>query len=157
MAGVPRGAVAPDFELEGTDPGGGRRTYRLTDYRGRPVVLVFYPADDTPVCTAQLHSYTEEFPALDGTGAQVLALSPQSVESHERFSARHGGFAFPLLADPDKAVGHAYGIVGPLGFYRRAAFVLDGDGVVRWSSRSITGLTYPSAGDLAEAVHAVAE
>ncbi|MPY92064.1 MAG: redoxin domain-containing protein [Acidimicrobiia bacterium] len=153
MAGVARGELAPDFELEGTEPtGGGRRRYRLADYRGRPVVLVFYPGDDTPVCTVQLNRYTEEFPALDGTGAQVLALSPQSVESHERFSARQGGFAFPLLADLDKVVGRSYGIVGPLGFYRRSAFVVDREGVVRWSSRSITGLSYPSPVDLAEAV-----
>ena len=62
----------------------------------------------------------------------MLAMSPQSIESHERFAAKQGGFAFPLLADVDKAVGRAYGIVGPLGFYRRAAFVVDAAGVVRW-------------------------
>jgi peroxiredoxin len=152
VAGVPRGEPAPDFDLEGTDPAGGRRRYRLSEFRGRPVVLVFYPGDDTPVCTVQLNRYTADFPALEGTGAQVLALSPQSVESHERFSARQGGFAFPLLADLDKAVGRTYGIVGPLGFYRRSAFVVDRDGVVRWSSRSITGLSYPSADDLVDAV-----
>lgn len=152
MAGVPRGQVAPDFELEGTDVAGGRRRYRLGDYRGRPVVLVFYPADDTPVCTLQLNRYTEEFPTFEGSGAQVLAVSPQSVESHERFATRQGGFAFPLLADADKAVGRAYGIVGPLGFYRRSAFVIDGDGVVRWSTRSITGLSFPSADELGSAL-----
>lgn len=152
MAGVARGEAAPDFELEGTDPAGGRGRYRLSTYRGSPVILVFYPGDDTPVCTAQLNSYAEEFPALEGTGAQVLALSPQSVSSHERFSTKQGGFPFPLLADTDKVVGRSYGIVGPLGFYRRSAFVIDRQGIVRWSSRSITGLSFPSARDLGNAV-----
>ena len=147
-----RGEVAPDFDLEGTTGPGQRRRYRLSELRGRPVVLVFYPGDDTPVCTVQLNSYTEEFPTLESTGAELLALSPQSVESHERFASRQGGFAFPLLADLDKAVGRAYGIVGPLGFYRRAAFVLDREGVVRWSSRSVTGLSFPSAATLVEAL-----
>jgi peroxiredoxin Q/BCP len=152
VAGVARGEVAPDFDLEGTDVAGGHRRYRLADYRGRPVVLVFYPADDTPVCTVQLNRYSEEFPTFEGSGAQVLALSPQSITSHERFSARQGGFAFPLLADVDKAVGRAYGIVGPLGFYRRSSFVLDREGVVRWSTRSITGLSFPSPDELGEAL-----
>ena len=114
--------------------------------------MVFYPGDDTPVCTAQLTHYTKDFPAFGGLGAQILAMSPQSVESHERFAANHGGFAFPLLADVDKEVGRAYGIVGPLGFYRRAAFVIDATGVVRWVSRSLTGLRFPSSADLVGAV-----
>jgi peroxiredoxin Q/BCP len=147
------GEPAPDFELDGTDgTPAGRRRYALSDYRGVPVVLVFYPADHTPVCTAQLVSYTKEFPAFRGVGAQVLALSPQSIESHELFAADHGGFAFPLLADVDKEVGHRYGTVGPLGFYRRSAFVIDGDGMVRWLRRSATGLTFPSSGSLVDAV-----
>jgi peroxiredoxin Q/BCP len=116
------------------------------------VVVVFYPGDDTPVCTAQLTQYTKDFPAFRGIGAQVLAMSPQSVESHERFAAGQGGFAFPLLADVDKDVGRSYGIVGPLGFYRRAAFVIDSEGVVRWVSRSVTGLRFPSSTDLVDAV-----
>jgi peroxiredoxin Q/BCP len=147
------GDPAPDFELDGTDgtPAGHRR-YALSDYRGVAVVLVFYPADNTPVCTAQLVSYTREFPAFTGVGAQVLALSPQSVASHEHFAHHHGGFAFPLLADVDKEVGGRYGTVGPLGFYRRSAFVIDGDGVVRWLRRSATGLTFPSSASLVEAV-----
>jgi peroxiredoxin len=151
VAAVARGEPAPDFELEGTDAGG-RRQYRLSEYLGLPVVLVFYPGDNTPVCTAQLTRYTADFPTLARTGAQVLALSPQSVESHERFAERQGGFAFPLLADLEKTVGRAYGIVGPLGFYRRSAFVVDREGLVAWSSRSITGLSFPSPTDLAEAL-----
>jgi peroxiredoxin Q/BCP len=147
------GELAPPFTLPGTDgTPEGRRDYSLGEFRGEPVVLVFYPGDDTPVCTRQLVTYTEEFPAFEEVRARVLALSPQSVESHERFAAAHGGFAFPLLADTDKAVGNAYGILGPLGFYRRSAFVIDGEGRVRYAHRSLTGLSFRSTEELVEAV-----
>ena len=104
------GEPAPGFSLPGTDrTDAGRRTYTLEEFRGRPVVLVFYPGDNTPVCTRQLNAYTSDIEAFEGVGAQVLAVSPQSVESHDEFSCKQGGFAFPLLADEDKAVGEAYG------------------------------------------------
>ena len=144
------GDEAPDFTLPGT----GGRSYTLSDYRGRPVVLVFYPGDNTPVCTEQLNSYTTGIEDFGSVGAQVLALSPQDVESHEGFSAAQGGFAFPLLADVDKRVGEAYGILGPLGFYRRSAFVVDGDGIIRYAHRAVSGMTYRSTDELVEAVRA---
>ena len=117
------GDQAPDFELPGTEG----RNYSLSEYRGQPVVLVFYPGDNTPVCTRQLNEYTSDIDKFAEVGAQVLAISPQSVESHEGFSCKQGGFGFPLLADEDKAVGIAYGIIGPVGFYRRSVFVIDGE------------------------------
>ncbi|HEX7095107.1 MAG TPA: redoxin domain-containing protein [Acidimicrobiales bacterium] len=137
------GDLAPDFTLHGTDftPEGHRR-YSLREYRGRPVVLVFYPADNSPVCTVQLTRYSRDIDALSAVGAQVLGLSPQSVEVHDGFSRQQGGFSFPLLADTDKAVGAAYGILGPLGFYRRSIFVVDAEGVIRYAHRSITSLTF---------------
>ena len=92
-------------------------------------MLVFYPGDNTPVCTKQLNAYTSDIGEFTDVGAQILAISPQNVESHEGFSSKQGGFAFPLLADTDKKVGEAYGILGPLGFYRRSVFVVDGEGV----------------------------
>jgi peroxiredoxin Q/BCP len=88
------GDPAPSFSLPGT----GGRVVSLSEYTGRPVVLVFYPGDDTPVCTKQLNSYNdglEQFEALD---AQVLGISAQSVASHDKF-AGHQGLRFPLLAD----------------------------------------------------------
>ena len=151
------GSPAPDFTLEGVDRSSGeavRRTYTLSEHRGRPVVLVFYPGDNTPVCTRQLNAYTEDIDAFAEVGAQVLAISPQSVESHDEFSCRQGGFAFPLLADTDKAVGEAYGILGPLGFYRRSVFVVDAEGVVRYAHRAVAGLSFRSACDLVAAVKA---
>lgn len=149
------GQPAPPFELPGTDGSEeGRRTYSLAEFAGRPVVLVFYPGDNTPVCTKQLTTYTRDIDAFAEVGAQVLAVSPQSVESHEGFSCRQGGFAFPLLADEDKAVGRAYGILGPLGFYRRSAFVVDGDGIVRYAHRAVAGLTFRPTEELVAAVRA---
>jgi peroxiredoxin Q/BCP len=149
------GGPAPDFTLAGSDgTDAGRRDYTLSEYRGQPVVLVFYPGDATPVCTRQLNSYTEDIDSFTEAGAQVLAISPQSVASHEEFSGKQGGFAFPLLADADKAVGEAYGILGPLGFYRRSAFVVDAEGTVRYAHRAVAGLTFRSTEELVAAVHA---
>ena len=147
------GELAPDFSLEGTDGSPeGRRTYTLSEYRGRPVVLVFYPADNTPVCTRQLTTYTSEIGEFEGVGAQVLALSPQDTSSHEGFAEEQGGFAFPLLADTDKQVGEAYGILGPLGFYRRSVFVVDAEGRVAYSHRAVAGLTFRPTAELVAAI-----
>ena len=147
------GEPAPDFTLPGTDgTAAGRRDYTLSEYRGRPVVLVFYPGDNTPVCTRQLNSYTEEIDAFEGVGAQVLALSPQDVASHEGFSEKQGGFAFPLLADTEKSVGEAYGIIGPIGFYRRSVFVIDAEGTVTYAHRAVAGLTFRPTDELVDAI-----
>jgi peroxiredoxin Q/BCP len=143
------GDAAPDFTLPGT----GGRSYSLAEYRGQPVVLVFYPGDDTPVCTRQLNSYNDDLGAFEEVGAQVLAISAQDIPSHETFSERHG-FGFPLLADTDKAVAGAYGTLGPLGFPRRSVFVVDATGVVRYAHRAIAGLTFRPVSELVEAVRA---
>jgi peroxiredoxin Q/BCP len=149
------GRTAPDFTLDGSDGSdAGRRAYSLAEHRGQVVVLVFYPGDNTPVCTRQLNAYTEDIGSFEEAGAQVLAISPQSVQSHDDFSCKQGGFGFPLLADTDKAVGEAYGILGPLGFYRRSVFVVDAEGVVRYAHKAVAGLTFRSTKELVEAVRA---
>ena len=91
------GQKAPEFTLLGS----GGKSYSLSDYAGKPVVLVFYPGDNTAVCTKQLRSYNNELAQFDGVGAQVLGVSAQDVASHDAFSAKHG-FGFPLLADTDR-------------------------------------------------------
>ena len=144
------GDQAPDFTLPGT-PGG--RPYALSEYRGRVVVLVFYPGDDTVVCTTQLVHYTSDLHRFAELGADVFGVSPQDMASHELFAERHG-IGFPLLADTDKEVGRAYEVVGPLGFYKRSVFVVDGEGVVRYAHRSSHGLTYRPADELVAAVRA---
>jgi peroxiredoxin Q/BCP len=149
MGGVAVGDEAPLFTLAGT----GNREYSLADYRGKPVVVVFYPGDNTPVCTKQLTSYTDDMAEFNGVGAQILAISPQSVESHEAFAAKHG-FTFPLLADTDKKVAASYGTLGPLGFPRRSVFVVDKDGVIRYAHRAVAGLTFRPSKELVHAVEA---
>jgi thioredoxin-dependent peroxiredoxin len=143
------GDRAPDFELAGT----GGRTYRLSDHAGEPVVVVFYPADNSPVCTLQLRSYSEDLNAFEALGATVLCLSPQDVDSHERF-AEENDLRVPLLADLGAKVGESYNILGPLGFYRRSVFVVDPGGTIRFVRRSLSSLTYVPAEQLIEAVRA---
>jgi peroxiredoxin Q/BCP len=140
------GDTAPDFSLPGT---GG--TYSLGQFRGRVVVVVFYPGDNTPVCTRQPNAYNDELSQFVDLGAQVLAISGQDVASHEDFSARHG-FGFPLLADVDKGVAREWGVLGPLGFLRRSVFVVDAHGVVRYAHRAITGVTFRPVAELVEAI-----
>jgi peroxiredoxin Q/BCP len=144
------GDEAPDFELPGT----GSRSYRLSEYRGQVVVVVFYPGDNTPVCTRQLNSYNDELSQFRDVGAQVLAISTQSVESHDQFAERHG-FGFPLLADTDKEVARAWGVLGPLGFLRRSVFIVDGEGVIRYAHRALAGVTFRGVDELVSAVRSI--
>lgn len=139
------GDRAPAFTLPST----GGNEVSLGDFAGRPVVLVFYPGDDTPVCTKQLNSYNDDLAQFEALDAQVLAISAQSIDSHEKFSGKHG-FKFPLLADTDKSVAGAYGTLGPIGFPRRSVFIIDGDGVVRYAHRAIAGLTYRPVSELVD-------
>jgi peroxiredoxin Q/BCP len=137
------GDQAPSFTLPST----GGTEVSLSEFLGRPVVLVFYPGDDTPVCTKQLNSYNDDLAQFDALDAKVLAVSAQSVDSHEKFAGKHG-FKFPLLADTDKTVAAAYGTLGPLGFPRRSVFIIDANGVVRYAHRAIAGLTFRPVGEL---------
>ncbi len=139
------GDQAPAFTLPST----GGEQVSLSDFAGRPVVLVFYPGDDTPVCTKQLNSYNDDLSQFEALDAQVLAVSAQGIDSHEKFAGKHG-FRFPLLADTDKAVASAYGTLGPIGFPRRSVFIIDGQGVVRYAHRAIAGLTFRPVSELVE-------
>lgn len=143
------GDPAPDFTLPGT--GGGSHT--LSASRGHPVVLAFYPGDDTAVCTKQLDSYQADLSKFDEVDARVFGISPQSVESHNAFSCKRG-YSFPLLADTEKEVAQAYGVLGPLGFYRRSVFVIDAEGIIRYAHRAMAGLTFKPSAELIEAVKA---
>jgi peroxiredoxin len=152
---LPVGSPAPGFELPGTTgTPDTRRPYDLEQYRGAPVVLVFYPADASPVCTVQLTTYTNDIGRFVEVGATVLAISPQSLDDHEAFAAANGGFAFAMLADEDRSVGTAYDILGPLGFYRRSVFVVDADGIVRYAHRATAGLTFRPVDEILAAVEA---
>ena len=142
------GDRAPQFTLPGTAPnGGGDAQYSLSDFAGQPVVIAFYPGDDTSVCTKQLNDYNDGMESFNGLDAQILGISSQDLDSHERFSTKYG-FKFPLLADTDKAVAKVYGTLGPIGFPRRSVFIVDGAGVIRYAHRAIAGLTFRPTSEL---------
>jgi len=121
------GDRAPDFELEST-AGPIRLGERLEK---SAVLLVFYPGDDTPICTRQLCDYRDNLAAFRDLGVDVLAINPQGLDSHESFAKKHD-LPFPLCADEDKAVCGAYGANGLLGMTKRALFLIDRGGVVRY-------------------------
>jgi thioredoxin-dependent peroxiredoxin len=140
------GDRAPDFALEGTDG-----SFRLSDHRGRRVVLLFYPGDDTAVCTKQFCSYRDRSDDMSALDAVVVGISHQDLESHQAFTAHHG-LTVPLLADVDREVASAYGVSAPVLGTRRAAFVVDEDGIVRHRVVHMLGLDFQSADDLADAL-----
>ncbi len=149
---VTTGDVAPSFHLWGTVDGM-RGEYALHDYRGQTVVLVFYPGDNTPVCTRQLNAYSRDVDRFGELHAQILAFSPQDLDSHDAFASDQGGFGFPLLADVDKEVARAYGVLGPMGFYRRCTFVVDAQGRLAYVSRGhAAGTTFRATEELVRVV-----
>ena len=148
---VTTGDLAPPFRLSGT-LNGIRGTYSLEELRGRPVVVVTYPGDNTPVCTRQLLTYSGDIAAFEDLDAVVLAVSPQDLDSHEQFAADHGGFAFPLLYDEDKSLARDYGVLGPMGFYRRCVFVVDAEGRLAFVHRGFAGATFRRTQELLAAL-----
>ncbi|HWM55046.1 MAG TPA: peroxiredoxin [Solirubrobacterales bacterium] len=165
MAKIDVGDAAPEFELPGT----GGKTYSLAEHRGGNLVLAFYPGDATAVCTKQFCSYRDQGDRLDRLDAEVLGISPQSVDSHEHW-AQERELNVPLLADEDLAVSKSYGVTGWVGpfakltglkdapggrYVQRAIFVIDGEGVVRHRHVSRTGSTFQTVGDLERAVGAL--
>jgi thioredoxin-dependent peroxiredoxin len=126
------GQPAPDFALRSD----GGDTVRLSDLRGRPVVVYFYPKDDTPGCTTQACEIRDSWGQFEKAGAIVLGISPDSTESHEKFKSKFS-LPFPLLADTDHAVAEEYGAWGEKVRYGkmsvgliRSGFVIDQDGNV---------------------------
>ena len=141
------GDLAPDFTLPGTS----NKNYSLSQFRGQTVVLVFYPGDNTLVCTKQLCAYNNELSQFSSVNAQILAISAQDIASHEAFSSKQG-YKFPLLADTDKTVASLYSVVGLLGLPRRSVFVIDAKGVIKYAHRALLGVTFRPVSELIEAV-----
>ena len=128
---LPVGTEAPEFAL----PDASGQVVRLSDYRGKPVVLVFYPLDWSPGCSQQLDLYQSELDEFEKRGAQLLAISVDSVYSHGAWAAVRG-IEFPLLADfhPKGEVARRYGVYrGAEGFSERALYVVDGEGMIRYA------------------------
>ena len=119
----------PDFALKD----GNGAEWRLSDHRGQVVVLLFYPGDETPVCTRQLCSVRDRWEDYQATGAEVVGISSDSVESHRKF-ADHYDLPLRLLSDSDRAVAKRYGAISLLpGRVARSVFVIDGKGILRYS------------------------
>jgi peroxiredoxin Q/BCP len=157
MAKVPEvGTAAPDFTLPSLTLQDGapvRGTTKLSDHRGSPIVLAFYPGDDTPVCTKQLCSYTSDLEQFTDLDALVFAISPQDIESHEAFAVKYN-LGFPLLADVGRGVISEYGVAMFGIGVRRSVFVVDADGIIRWKYVGLAGLKYPDAATIAAEVSA---
>jgi peroxiredoxin len=148
-AALPPGTEAPAFELNSTPD----QKVDLRHFRGRPVVLVFYPADWSPVCGDQLALYNEILPEFERHQAQLLAISVDGVWCHTAY-AQHRKLHFPLLADfePKGAVARRYGVYREGdGVCERALFVIDAEGIVHWSYVSPLGVN-PGADGILKAL-----
>lgn len=130
---------APDFTL----PDGNGAEWRLSDHRAKVVVLLFYPGDETPVCTRQMCSVRDRWEDYRETGAEVVGISSDSVESHKKFSEHHD-LPLRLLSDPDRSVAKLYGAISLLpGRVARSVFVIDANGILRYSDVRPIGLFKP--------------
>jgi peroxiredoxin Q/BCP len=136
---IEEGKAAPDFELL-SDSGD---TVRLADFRGKPVVLYFYPKDDTPGCTTEACEFRDAYDRYREQGIEILGVSPDDVASHEKFKSKYE-LPFTLLADPDHSTAEAYGVWGERSFagkkymgVNRSTFIIDEDGNV---ARAMLGI-----------------
>jgi thioredoxin-dependent peroxiredoxin len=143
------GEPAPDFQLDGT-----AGTFRLSDHHGERVVLLFYPGDNTAVCTRQFCSYRDEAEGFDALEATVVGISTQSVESHRDWTAKHG-LTVPLLADPKGKVAKAYGAHRALRGTTRAVVIVDEQGNVGYRHDHLLGLDFQTVDDLRDALEAM--
>lgn len=144
------GREAPDFALKDGDG----KEWRLSHQRGKTVVLLFYPGDETPVCTRQLCSVRDRWDDYTGTGAEVVGISTDSVESHRRFGDKRK-LPLRLLSDPSGEVVKAYGVDSWLpGRAARAVLVIDARGVVRYRKVQPVSLMRPKDDEIIAAVRA---
>ena len=147
MASVPDvGDTAPDFTLPSTR---GEVTLSKALKKGA-VLLVFYPGDDTPVCTKQLCDYRDNLAVFGDLGVQVIAINPQSQDSHQKFADKHQ-FPFPVVSDADKAVCRQYGALNFLGMAKRALVLVGRDGKIKWR-RTDFPIFHQSAADVKAAL-----
>lgn len=149
------GSKAPDFTLRQTPD----QTLALADLKGRPAVLVFYPADWSPVCGDELALFNEVLPEFERYDARIVGISVDGPWCHQAY-AKARNLEFPLLADcePKGAVSRKYGAYREQdGFSERALFVLDADGVIRWSYLSDVGTNPGADGVLSALEHLVAQ
>ena len=144
---------APDFTLSD----GGGRNWRLADHRGKVVVLLFYPGDETPICTRQMCSVRDRWPDYQATGAEVVGISTDSVESHQQF-AEHHQLPLRLLSDPEGRVSELYGARSLIpGKVARSVFVIDAGGKLRYQDVRPLGLIKPKDDQIIAAIRKALE
>src|SRR5882724_12390767 len=142
------GAPAPDFSLND----GLAERWSLLDQRGKVVVLLFYPGDETPICTRQMCSVRDRWEDYQRTGAEVVGISTDSVESHEKFAAHHE-LPLRLLSDAAGKVANAYGARSLIpGKVARSVFVIDGEGIIRYRDVRPLGLFRPKDDEILRAI-----
>jgi peroxiredoxin Q/BCP len=151
MAKLSVGDPAPDFELPGTEG-----PFKLSDHRGQRVVLLFYPADDSPVCTRQFCSYRDAGPSVsEDLGALLVGISTKDLASKEKFKAKHG-LTTPLLADDGGKVSSAYGVIAkPLKLVKRTVVIVDEEGRVAHIHANPLSLTYDDTDEIKAALAAL--
>jgi peroxiredoxin Q/BCP len=139
MAEIDVGQIAPDFDL----PTDGGRSLKLSSLRGKPVVLYFYPKDDTSGCTAESIAFSALKPQFEKLGASVVGMSPDSLKSHDKFKAKHN-LAVDLVADEEKKTLEAYGVWKEKSMYgrkymgvERSTFLIDPQGKVARAWRKV--------------------
>ena len=143
-------AAAPDFALKD----GNGQQWRLSDHRGRVVVLLFYPGDETPICTRQMCSVRDHWDEYVASGAEVVGISTDSVESHQQFAAHHN-LPLRLLSDTDGTASKLYGARSLIpGKVARSVFVIDAQGILRHSDVRPLGLFKPKDDDTIAAIRA---
>ena len=144
------GETAPDFQLKDGDG----NSWTLTDHRGNVVVLLFYPGDETPICTRQMCSVRDRWEDYSATGAEVVGISTDSVESHKKFSEHHE-LPLRLLSDSGGEVAKKYGAQSLIpGKVARSVFVIDAEGVIRHRDVRPLGLFRPKDDVVLEAIKA---
>ncbi len=147
------GAEAPDFTLKDGDG----NEWRLSNQRGKVVVLLFYPGDETPICTRQMCSVRDRWEDYSATGAEVVGLSTDSVESHKKF-AEHHDLPLRLLSDVGGDVARMYGAKSLIpGKVARSVFVIDANGIVRYRDVRPLGLFRPKDVDVLRAIREASE
>jgi peroxiredoxin Q/BCP len=146
------GAEAPDFSL----PDAEGKQWRLRDQRGKVVVVLFYPGDETPICTKQMCSVRDRWEDYAATGAEVVGISTDSVESHKNFAAHHE-LPLRLLSDSNQEVANLYGAKSLIpGKVARSVFIIDPAGVIRYRDVRPLGLFRPKDDEILAAIRKLA-
>ena len=136
------GTKAPEFDLPAT----GGRQVKLADFKGKNLIVVFYPKDQTPGCTQQLCALRDDTEMFKGLNTEFIASNPDSVESHEKF-AEAQSYKFPILVDAERTMAKAYHAEKESGGIQRTVYIIDGEGVIQYSQQGL-----PSDEELANVI-----